>query len=374
MDRILEICREKTNLSQEDLEILISCAQNLPLISGLTGGDVFLDCPCADGSVICFAAEHPASSRINFYSKITPEGFHVSPADEPGVYTVLQTGQPYNNQLGRTPNGIPIKQDIVPVKNGDRVIGALIKEEDCSESVLRNQKYEAVVRSNVILREAISLSSNIEDDINGTVPVDVNYLQLQLKESNHRIKNSLQTISSIMRMEARRSQDPILRQKMAENASRILTVATIHDMLSVSSGISVIDVHEVLEKLLDLICSYASSECQIYFCVHGDECVVEYEKAIAIALAVNELVSNALKYAFTKRQQGRIDIYIDNLDNYKKISVADDGVGFHSDFVGGMGLRLVESVVKEKLSGRIWIGPGGTVDKPTGTLATIEWR
>jgi len=363
--------KDKTLLTEEDIEILSGFAKSLPQIAELTASDVFLDCPCADGTVICVAAEHPESSQIEYYGQIVAEGICVSQEDEPGVFTVLRTGKRYDNQLGHTPNGIPIKQDIVPIKNGEKVIGALIKEEDCSESILRNKKYEAVIRSNVILREAISLQQN---DGCGTVNTDVSYLQLQLKESNHRIKNSLQTIASIMRMEARRTQDQMLRQKMLENAARILTVASIHDMLSVSNGVSVLDIREVLKKLLDSVCDYATTDCQITATVEGDECVLEYEKAIAITLAVNELVSNAFKYAFPGRKQGRISICIRNTDNYKTISVMDDGEGFHSDIQRGMGLRLVESVVKEKLSGHIRIGSGGTEEQPVGSLATIEWR
>jgi len=371
MGNIIEIYKEKASCSEEDIEIISNFAKALPQIAELTASDVFLDCPCTDGTVICVAAEHPENSRIDYYGEIDAEGICISPEDEPGVFAVLRTGQRYVNQLGHAPNGIPIKQDIVPIKNKDRVIAVLIKEEDCSESVLQNKKYESVLRSNVILREAISLQNN---DESGAVSLDVNYLQLKLKESNHRIKNSLQMIASIMRMEARRSQDKELRQKMLENSSRILTVATIHDMLSGSNGISVLDIREVLIKLLDSVCSYAATDCQISATVDGDECVMEYEKAIAITLAVNELVSNALKYAFTGRQQGTITIHIENTSSYKTISVADDGEGFHKNIQPGMGLRLVESVVKEKLSGRVFIGSAGTQDAPIGTLATIEWR
>lgn len=366
----IEIIREKTSFSETEIGALADAIKSLPLIAALTASDVFLDVPCTDGAVVCVAQVHPAESTIEYYGKVTCIGNRVSPEDEPGVFMVLKTGERYNNQLGKAPDGTPIKQDIVPIINGEHFIGALIKEEDCSQSVLSNRKYETMVRSNALLREVISL--NTEKDT--AASQDAKYFQLRLKEVNHRIKNSLQTLASIMRMEARRSTDPVLISKMRESASRIHIVANIHDMLSASEGNSVLDVREVLQKLLDFICSYTSTEFLLSATVEGDACPLAYEKVIAISLAVNEFVSNALKYAFIGRQNGKITVTINCTDNYKRISVTDDGVGFNPDIQLGLGLHLAESMVKEKLNGRLVIGPAGTRKEPVGTEAVIEWR
>ena len=370
MNKSIELIRERTSFSEQEIALLSDTVKSLPLIAKLTASDVFLDVPCTDGTVLCAAQVHPAESTIEYYGRVTCIGNRVSAEDEPGVFMVLQTGKRYNNQLGKAPDGTPIKQDVVPIINGEHFIGALIKEEDCSKSVLSSRKYESLVRSNAFLREVVNLNNGKEV----VMPQDARYLQLRLKEVNHRIKNSLQTIASIMRMEARRSADPVLIDKLRESAARIHIVANIHDMLSASEGNSMLNVRSVLEKLLDSICSYTTTDFRLSTTVEGDACALEYEKITAISLAVNELVSNALKYAFVDRRSGKITVKISCTDNYKRICVIDDGVGFDPDNQLGLGLHLAESVVREKLNGRLVIGPAGTPERPAGTKALIEWR
>jgi two-component sensor histidine kinase len=312
-----KLCQLLTELDTKDVAKLRACAEELPLMAELVDGEVFIDCVCTDGSVICIAAAHP-EGKPSIYSDLEPVGYEVDQVDEPGVFMVLHDGKHYTNQLGWTPTGIPIRQDIVPIKNDERIIGALIKEVDCTSSVLRSKKYESMVRSNVILREALAV-----DSASSVPPVSAQskYLSIQLNEANHRIKNSLQTIASIMRMDARRTDSPELKQKLLENASRILTVATIHDMLTANVGVSILNIREVLGKLAAEICSYASGDCKILCEVFGDECYIEYDKAVAVSLAVNELIINAFKYAFIGRAIGHITVCIKSTTNYKKVSV-----------------------------------------------------
>lgn len=178
-----------------------------------------------------------------------------------------------------------------------------------------------------------------------------------IKEIHHRVKNNLQTIASLLRLQSRRVQDESFKSILQDSMNRVLAIASTHEILA-QNGIDEVSIKSVLERMLRSIKSgYALEDKNINIQVSGDEFNLSSDKVTDISLIVNELVQNSLKYAFDNKSEGNINIVIQQGKMYSDISVIDDGVGFDVDNINrkSLGLSIVKSLVKDKLKGEIII-------------------
>ena len=176
-----------------------------------------------------------------------------------------------------------------------------------------------------------------------------------IKEIHHRVKNNLQTIASLLRLQSRRVQDEKFKSILQDSMNRVLAIASTHEILA-QNGIDEVSIKSVLERMLRGIKSgYALEDKNINIQISGDEFNLSSDKVTDISLIVNELVQNSLKYAFDDKSEGNINIVIQQGKMYSDISVIDDGVGFDIDNINGksLGLSIVKSLVKDKLKGEI---------------------
>lgn len=176
-----------------------------------------------------------------------------------------------------------------------------------------------------------------------------------IKEIHHRVKNNLQTIASLLRLQSRRVQDESFKSILQDSMNRVLAIASTHEILA-QNGIDEVSIKSVLERMLRSIKSgYALEDKNINIQVSGDEFNLSSDKVTDISLIVNELVQNSLKYAFDNKSEGNINIVIQQGKMYSDISVIDDGVGFDVDNINrkSLGLSIVKSLVKDKLKGEI---------------------
>lgn len=185
-----------------------------------------------------------------------------------------------------------------------------------------------------------------------------------IKEIHHRVKNNLQTIASLLRLQSRRIEDETARKSFNESISRILSIAVTHEKLA-QNGVDDVDIKTILMKIKESTISYSISPNEnITVEVSGDSFQIDSDKATSIALVVNELLQNSLEHAFKGRAKGAIEIRIQRGIMYSSVSIIDDGVGFDIDSVRqeSLGLSIVRSIVKEKLFGHLNIesSPGGT--------------
>ena len=172
-----------------------------------------------------------------------------------------------------------------------------------------------------------------------------------LQEVYHRIKNNLQTVASILRMQARMSEHEAVKKALSDNVNRVLSIAATHDLL-VKRGNDTLGIKELLTRLASSILSHGSGEgCEITISVEGDEVVVTSDVATSVALIVNELVSNSFKHAFGGRDCGHIRIVIERSETRPSLAVIDDGQGMPEEVPvsGKLGLNIVESLVRDKL-------------------------
>ncbi|SMC22532.1 Two-component sensor histidine kinase, contains HisKA and HATPase domains [Clostridium acidisoli DSM 12555] len=176
-----------------------------------------------------------------------------------------------------------------------------------------------------------------------------------IREIHHRVKNNLQTIASILRLQSRRIDNVQAKKAFEESINRILSIATTHEVLS-QKGIDDADIKTILSKIKDNAMRN-SVQCnkKIKIELRGDNLKVNSDKATSIAIVVNELIENSLKHAFNDKAQGIIEITINKGQTCSNISISDDGSGFDVNLLKNesLGLNIVKSIIKDKLDGNI---------------------
>lgn len=188
-----------------------------------------------------------------------------------------------------------------------------------------------------------------------------------LHEVDHRVKNNLQMISSLILMQSRTASDENLKRSLNTMLERIEALSTVHRRLYQSKDVSKFDVSDFARDLISDLLT-ASGRSEINSTLDLEPIVIPAEKATPVALMVNELVTNALKHAFKEKpdgtRSGRIGIKMSQPDGHLNIEVSDDGVGM-ADANGdaSFGMRLIKSLARQLRADIEWrdAGPGTRV-------------
>jgi PAS domain S-box-containing protein len=190
--------------------------------------------------------------------------------------------------------------------------------------------------------------------------------EVLIKEIHHRVKNNLQVISSLLRLQARYIQDEQALEIFRESQNRVRAMALIHETLYQSNDLAKVNFYEYIRKLTNnLLHSYGSPSRRITLKLNIDNSFVRLDTAIPCGLIINELVSNSIKHAFDTKYSGEINVEFHTIipGTYSLI-VADNGIGVPENLElrlsQSLGLRLVWNLV-EQLEGTIAVNnQGGT--------------
>lgn len=193
-----------------------------------------------------------------------------------------------------------------------------------------------------------------------------------IREIHHRVKNNLQSVVSLLRIQARRCESQEAKTALTESVSRILAISATHELLSkqVEDGIQL---KTVLESVIYNIHLCFLDRHQITVVSEiSPEIVIDSDRTVAIALIVNELIQNSYDHAFAQDQVGLIQLTAREEDNVIVISVTDNGTGFDAKKVSttSLGLQIVNSYVKDKLRGKIKIKS----NRETGTNTRFSFK
>lgn len=192
-----------------------------------------------------------------------------------------------------------------------------------------------------------------------------------IKEIHHRVKNNLQTIASLLRLQTRRTDSEETRQVLGESMNRILSIASTHELLA-QSGVDEVMLGEVILNIKNNTMRYFSNpKCYVTIAMEGGDFQVDSDIATSVAIIINELLQNSLKYAFQDRSSGEIRIVVEQGKLYSSIQVSDNGGGFDVANTEGnrLGLSIVQTLVKDKLRGNLEIESG-----PEGTCARFDFK
>jgi len=172
---------------------------------------------------------------------------------------------------------------------------------------------------------------------------------LLMKEVHHRVKNNLQVISSLLNLQKGYEKGSAASSAVMESRNRVHAMALIHQKLYVNDSVTTIDTEEYFEQLIGhLEDSYQSNEKSITVNSDISPMYMDVDQVILLGLIVNELITNAFKYAFVGRLEGEIDIRLKLLENNQvSIIVTDNGVGMQEKPLrgsGGLGMLLINDL------------------------------
>lgn len=203
--------------------------------------------------------------------------------------------------------------------------------------------------------------------------------EILLKEIHHRVKNNLQIISSLLSLQHSHLQDAAARTVLRECQNRIKSIAIVHEKLYQSPNLANIDLAEYIRSLTShLFRTFLVDPASIRLNIAVEQALLNVDQAIPCCLIINELVTNALKYAFLNKQAGAISIALKSDGSPQGragsaryvLVIGDDGVGFPGDIdfrnTASLGMQLVLTFV-EQLGGTI------DMDNRVGTTFTIRF-
>ncbi len=193
-----------------------------------------------------------------------------------------------------------------------------------------------------------------------------------IQEVHHRVKNNLQTVAAMLRMQARRAEDPEALQAINDAVSRILSVAVIHEFLSRTEGQS-INIRDVCQRIINQNGQVSVTPgAQISFTLEGPNVYLPSQQATACALVVNELIQNAVEHGFESRKQGQVRVSLTDCPDAVKLEVWDDGDHLPPDFdistTNSLGLQIVRTLVEADLHGKLTLA-----DHENGVMASVHF-
>jgi PAS domain S-box-containing protein len=197
--------------------------------------------------------------------------------------------------------------------------------------------------------------------------------ELTLKEVHHRIKNNMNTIASLLSIQAQTLTEPLAISALEDAKSRVKSMMVLYDKLYRASETGVISLQKYLPALLDEIIGNFANSRMVHVKTEIQDIVMDAKTLQPLGIILNELVTNAMKYAFPERNEGTIQVSARILGSSVQIVVQDDGIGIpeYIDFdrSTGFGLQLVEALTLQ-LKGTIQIQR----NKGTKIILDLEYR
>lgn len=191
-----------------------------------------------------------------------------------------------------------------------------------------------------------------------TLKASLDEKSILIMEIHHRVKNNLQIISGLIRLQSRQITSPQALDALRECETRVITMALVHESLYQSGNLANIRAQRHITNLANTLLMSDEREVKVALNVDVDDISLDMNTAVPASLIINELVINSLKYAFKGRESGTIRIGLHrDTDDYLELIVADDGVGIPPGIdiarTNSLGLKLVTRLVQDQLRGTV---------------------
>jgi len=199
---------------------------------------------------------------------------------------------------------------------------------------------------------------------------EIKVKEATIREVHHRVKNNLQTIASLLRIQARRTESADARNALAEANERVAAMAVVHDLLA-GSDEERIDFAQAAGTVVELVRrGLLGDEGGVRVTVSGSTGLVDAHTATSLVLALAELVHNAIEHGFAERDSGHVEVAMRRVPGELIMTVRDDGAGLPRDFdartSANLGLEIVRTVIEDDLRGTL------SFSSARGTTVTVR--
>ena len=188
--------------------------------------------------------------------------------------------------------------------------------------------------------------------------IENRYLQKHttfLKEIHHRVKNNLQNVASILRLQIRRLEGISAEQALTDSISRIMSIAVVHETLC-QGEIGMVDLRRLIDNVSELSLA-GQVEPRVTVVISGLSVMVPSREATSLALVINELIQNAARHGYKGQDEGTLAITLGRAGHHVSVTIADEGAGlptgFNPDTDGNLGLTIVRTLVNDELRGKV---------------------
>lgn len=191
--------------------------------------------------------------------------------------------------------------------------------------------------------------------------------ELLLQEVHHRVKNNIQILYSLLRLQSAHTEDPAVREQLLSTLSRVRAMSLIQERLHSSNNFSRIDFPGYVQNMIVHLQNFHHVDPRtIEINVDMEECLMDLSQAVPLGLIMNELISNAFRHAFPGGRSGTLTIFFRTLENGSgRLAVKDDGVGVPKevdfDSPQSFGLQIVKTLV-DQLNGELRVCRIGGTD------------
>lgn len=194
----------------------------------------------------------------------------------------------------------------------------------------------------------ITLQRQYQDSLKGMI----HHREILMRELQHRVKNNLSVLNSLLSLEMSKIKDNETRQVFMDAQGRIQSMMTLYKHLYLSENLTDVDLDIYIKNLSDSIfTTYKIEKGRIKIYTNLDKIKIDSKRAISLGLILNELITNSLKYAFPDKRTGEVQVSLKRIDANLELAVQDDGIGLPVDFdlkkVESMGLLLVKTLTEQ---------------------------
>lgn len=235
----------------------------------------------------------------------------------------------------------------IPIRIEGQIIGVLCFENvgKPREWTYQEQKYGLVTTQMI----SLAIESNNKQKVKKELELALKEQTILLQEVNHRVKNNLSIVASLMNLQSEKSQDEYHKQLFLECRNRLDSIATVHELIYKAKTYSHINFKDYLNQIIDHISSSYKSFDFIKIIKGITDVHVTISSAIPLALIVNELITNAYKHAFLNKKEGVIEVSLLENNNQVFLTIKDNGHGFDKNVIpkNSIGLDILNGLIEQ---------------------------
>lgn len=447
--KIEAICAEETNLSSSDIAHLLKIAESMPLYAELSQSYLFIDCMSKNNQHAIVVAEAFPQTGKPLYTK-TVIGKSAFESFEPGVFYCFRKGEKSIIKHAINQEGRSVHQTVMPVKNNDDdIIAVLIQEKGIEHSsdvdvneadlsvpakildavlstdnslpivsdilmemfILTNQDHHLIYANPVGIKFIVEMGHTDQiynrkltgllpflkdvyekndddvyvfertigrkslvikkirlrqsgDSLNTLLIIqdltelkakdkELSMKSMMIQEVHHRVKNNLQTIASLIRLQMHQGVPEESYALFEDTLNRIFSISAVYELIlsKDESDSEQVNIIELTRKVCSkLVINSPFHKIDLIIRTNNNIIITSQKKAVSISLIVNELVQNALKHAFRDSQEGEIVVEFICKEEVIEIHVIDNGVGL-GEWKPSLGLDIVRNLVENDLYG-----------------------